>query len=145
MRTGVGGIARYERDQLGSVGTDLAEVPGNPSIAATLWLAQHSIHTAQRAQELDPARTLLLWCAARAEGWGGLPEQLHPYRGETTAASPSMTAHAWLVSTVVDYVERLRNLRRCERCGAPVTARQERRIDGLLEPSLPGLVAHTER
>ncbi|TMC68190.1 MAG: hypothetical protein E6J13_15150 [Chloroflexi bacterium] len=145
VRTGVGGIARYERDQLGSVGTDLAEVPGNPSIAATLWLAQHSIHTAQRAQELDPARTLLLWCAARAEGWGGLPEQLHPYRGETTAASPSMAAHAWLVSTVVDYVERLRNLRRCERCGAPVTARHERRIDGLQEPSLPGLVAHTER
>ncbi len=141
VRTGVGGIARYERDPLGSVGTDLAEVPGNPSIAATLWLAQHSIRTAQRAQDLDPARTLLLWCSARAEGWGALPEQLHPYRGETTSASPSMTAHAWLVSTVVDYVERLRSLRRCERCGAPAPARQERWIDAPAEPSGVGVVA----
>ncbi|MGE5175095.1 MAG: hypothetical protein ACM3JJ_01865, partial [Hyphomicrobiales bacterium] len=28
VRTGVGGVARYQRDALGSVGTDLAEVPG---------------------------------------------------------------------------------------------------------------------
>ncbi|HKW51387.1 MAG TPA: hypothetical protein VJQ53_06595, partial [Candidatus Eisenbacteria bacterium] len=145
VRTGVGGIARYERDPLGSVGTDLAEVPGNPSIAATLWMAQHSIRTAQRAQDLDSARTLLLWCSARAEGWGALPEQLHPYRGETTSASPSMAAHAWLVSTVVDYVERLRSLRRCERCGAPAAARQERRIEAPLETLLPGFVAHADR
>ena len=137
VRTGVGGIARYERDPLGSVGTDLAEVPGNPWIAATLWLARHSILTAQRAQELDPARTLLLWCAARAEGWGALPEQLHPYRGETTSASPSMIAHAWLVGTVVEYVERLRSLKRCDRCGQPTPANRERRIEAPLAAGVP--------
>ncbi len=139
VRTGVGGIARYERDPLGSVGTDLAEIPGNPSIAATLWLAKHSILTAQRAHALEAARTLLLWCAARAEGWGALPEQLHPYRGETTSASPSMTAHAWLVGTVVDYVERLRSLKRCERCGQPAPAHRERRIETTLETNAPAV------
>ncbi len=137
VRTGVGGIARFERDPLGSVGTDLAEVPGNPWVTTTLWLAQHSILTAQRTQDLDQARTLLLWCAARAEGWGSLPEQLHPYRGETTSAMPSMSAHAWLVATVIDYVDRLRSLKRCDRCGAPAQARRER--------LLPGLVAHLDR
>ena len=135
VRTGVGGMARYERDPLGSVGTDLEEVPGNPWIAATLWLAQHSVVTAQRSQDLDPARTLLLWCAARAEGWSALPEQLHPYRGETTSTMPSMGAHAWLVETVIDYVERLRSLGRCDRCGAPARARLERRSESSTEPA----------
>ena len=143
VRTGVGGIARYERDPVDSVGTDLPDVPGSPSIAATLWLAQHGIRTARRAQDLDPARTLLLWCAARAEGWGALPERLHPYRGATTSEAPSLQAHAWLVSTVVDYAERLRNLRRCERCGAPAGTGREKRVAALVDPLAPGLVAHT--
>ncbi len=126
VRTGIGGIARYERDPLGSVGTDLAEVPGNPWIEATLWLAQHAIQSARRVQDLEAARTILFWCAARAEGWSLLPEQLHPYRGETTSSTPSLLAHAWLVETVVDYVECLRRLSRCDRCGAPATSHADR-------------------
>ena len=141
VRTGVGGLARYERDPLGSVGTDLAEVPGNPCVAATLWLAQHAIRTARRAQDLDPARTILLWCAARSEGSGLLPERLHPYRGAIPGPSPSMAAHAWLVATVLDYLERLRMLRRCERCGAPDSREKERA--SLPDISLPGLVTHS--
>jgi GH15 family glucan-1,4-alpha-glucosidase len=143
VRTGVGGLARYERDPVDSVGTDLPDVPGSPSIAATLWLAQHGIRTARRAQDLDPARTLLLWCAARAEGWGVLPEKLHPYRGATTSPAPSLQAHAWLVLTVVDYAERLRHLRRCERCGAPAGTGREKRAAAIADPLAPGLVAHS--
>jgi GH15 family glucan-1,4-alpha-glucosidase len=144
VRTGVGGIARYERDPLYSVGTELAEVPGSPSITATLWLANHAIRVARRTQELDPARTLLLWCAARTEGWSGLPEQLHPYRGETRSASPSMLAHAWLVATVVEYSERIRLLRRCDRCGAPASSNRGKRGMALPDPLAPGLVAHAQ-
>jgi GH15 family glucan-1,4-alpha-glucosidase len=142
VRTGVGGIARYERDPLYSVGSELAEVPGSPSVAATLWLASHAIRAARRTQELDPARTLLLWCAARAEGWSGLPEQLHPYRGETRSACPSLLAHAWLVAAVSDYAERLRLLRRCDRCGAPASGGRGKRGLALSDPLAPGLVAH---
>jgi GH15 family glucan-1,4-alpha-glucosidase len=144
VRTGVGGIARYERDPLYSVGGDLREVPGSPSILATLWLASHAIRVARRTQELDPARTLLLWCAARAEGWSGLPEQLHPYRGETRSACPSMITHAWLVTTVTDYSERLRGLKRCERCGAPASTGRAKRGLALPDPLAPSLVAHAE-
>ena len=143
VRTGVGGIARYEGDPMDAVGSELPDVPGSPSVAASLWLAQHGIRTARRAQDLDPARTLLLWCAARAEGWGMLPERLHPYRGATTAPAPSLEAHAWLVATVVDYAERLRHLRRCDRCGAPAATGREKRTAALLDPLAPGLVAHS--
>jgi len=142
VRTGVGGLARYEHDALGSVGTDLAEVPGNPWIACTLWLAQHAIRNARRVQDLEPARILLLWASARAEGNGALPEQLHPYRGETTSHSPSAVAHAWFVGTVLEYAERLRTLNRCDRCGEPAPARRERRRLPAPLPSLPGIVAH---
>ena len=146
VRTGVGGLARHERDPLGSVGTDLAEIPGTPHVASTLWLAAHAIRAARRAQDLDPARTLLLWCAARTEGAAALPELLHPYRGETKGVAPSLTAHAWLAATVSDYVERLRLLRRCDRCGAPAAARREKRAPALVESVpetlLPGLVTH---
>jgi GH15 family glucan-1,4-alpha-glucosidase len=144
VRTGVGGIARYERDPLHSVGGELAEVPGSPSVMATLWLASHQIRVARRTQELDPARTLLLWCAARAEGWSGLPEQLHPYRGETRSACPSMITHAWLVAAVADYSERLRLLKRCDRCGAPATSGRGKRGLALADPLAPGLVAHAQ-
>ena len=144
VRTGVGGLARYERDPLYSVGSDLREVPGSPSILATLWLASHTIRVARRTQDLDPARTLLLWCAARAEGWSGLAEQLHPYRGETRSACPSMITHAWLVTTVADYSERLRSLKRCDRCGAPASTGRAKRGLPLANPLAPGLVAHAE-
>jgi GH15 family glucan-1,4-alpha-glucosidase len=143
VRTGVGGVARYERDPLGSVGTDLAEVPGSPSIAATLWLAQHAIRTARRWQDLDPVRTVLLWCASRVEGAGYLPARLHPYRGATSGPSPSLVAHVWFVATVLDYRERLRSLRRCERCGAPARDEREREPIMLPDSLSPRLVAHT--
>ena len=48
VRTGVGGLARCERDPLGAVGTDLTEVPGSPHVAPTLWLAAHAIRGARR-------------------------------------------------------------------------------------------------
>src|SRR6185436_4998770 len=137
VRTGVGGIARYERDPLYSVGSELREVPGSPSILATLWLANHAIKVARRTQDLDPARTLLLWCAARAEGWSGLPEQLHPYRGETHSACPSLITHAWLITTVVEYSERLRHLKRCDRCGALATTGRAKRGLALPDPLTP--------
>ena len=145
VRTGTGGIARYERDPLYSVGTELAEVPGSPSVTATLWLASHAIRVARKTADLDAARTLLLWCAARAEGWSGLPEQLHPYRGETRSACPSLLAHTWLVATVADYVERLRLLKRCDRCGAPASSGRGRRALALPDSLAPGLVAHAQR
>jgi GH15 family glucan-1,4-alpha-glucosidase len=141
IRTGVGGLARFERDPLGAVGT--TEVPGSPWVETTLWLAQHAVRASRRVQDLEAARTLLLWCAARAEDSGYLPERLHPYRGANASPTPSMAAHTWFARTVADYLEKLRDLRRCERCGA---AEPERREPAFSTPSssFPGLVRHLD-
>ncbi|HEU4724843.1 MAG TPA: hypothetical protein VFU59_06040, partial [Candidatus Eisenbacteria bacterium] len=147
VRTGTGGLARYEGDRVGSVGGDVAspaEIPGSPNIAATLWLALHEIRASRRLQDLEPARTILFWAAARAEGIGLLPERLHPYRGRTVGPAPSLAAHAWFVQAAIDYSERVRLLTRCERCGEPSPARRERRRPGAPAArtgSLPGVVA----
>ncbi|HET9950936.1 MAG TPA: hypothetical protein VFS09_03985 [Candidatus Eisenbacteria bacterium] len=151
VRTGTGGVARYEGDLVGSVGGGVSEggdVPGSPNVAATLWLALHAARAARRVQDLEVARTLLFWAAARAEGIGLLPERLHPYRGRTTGPVPSLAAHAWFVQAAIDYCERSRLLTRCDRCGEPAPARRERRRGAAgasgkaaRVPSLPGIVA----
>jgi GH15 family glucan-1,4-alpha-glucosidase len=151
VRTGTGGLARYEGDLVGSVGGGVAEgidVPGSPNVAATLWLALHAARAARKVQDLEPARTILFWAAARAEGIGLLPERLHPYRGKTTGPIPSLAAHAWFVQAALDYSERLRLLTRCERCGEPAPERRERRRGGMstaespaTPASAPGIVA----
>jgi GH15 family glucan-1,4-alpha-glucosidase len=147
VRTGTGGMARYERDPVGSVGGDVSDegtIPGCPNVAATLWLALHSIRAARRLQDMEPGRTLLFWAAARAEGVGLLPERLHPHRGRTTGPTPSLRAHAWYVQAAVDYSERVRLLTRCERCGEPSPARHARRravAAATRVASLPGVVA----
>lgn len=142
VKTGTGGLARYENDPVDSVGTDLADVPGNPWIMPTLWMGLHALRVARRVQDLDPTRTIFLWCAARAGRTGLLAEQLHPYGGETKGAAPSMQAHAWFVWAVLDYVERMRDLSRCERCGTRAAERR-RAMPGLaVEAPLPGFVAH---
>jgi GH15 family glucan-1,4-alpha-glucosidase len=153
VRTGTGGLARYEGDRVGSIGGGVFEggdLPGSPNVAATLWLALHATRAARRVQDLEPARTILFWAAARAEGVGLLPERLHPYRGRNTGPLPSLAAHAWFVQAAVDYCERSRLLTRCDRCGEPAPARRERRRSGVRRPaaesstpaaSLPGIVA----
>ena len=150
VRTGTGGLARYEGDLVGNVGggvTAGSDIPGSPNVAATLWLALHATRAARRVQELEPARTLLFWAAARAEGIGLLPERLHPYRGRNTGPLPSIAAHAWFVQAAIDYWERSRLLTRCDRCGEPAPARRERRRHGASASgpanratSLPGVV-----
>jgi GH15 family glucan-1,4-alpha-glucosidase len=149
VKTGTGGMARYEHDRVGSVGGATAEsgaIPGCPNVAATLWLALHAIRAARRLQDLEPARTLLFWAAARAEGLGLLPERLHPYRGRTTGPAPSIRAHAWFVEAAVDYGERVRLLTRCDRCGEPSPARRDAsrgrsRTVPAAGALLPGIVA----
>lgn len=58
-KTDVGGLARYENDVYHQVSKDVRNVPGNPWFICTLWLAQWQIGTAQTADDLKPALSLL--------------------------------------------------------------------------------------
>lgn len=111
-----------------------------PSVVATLWLALHAARSARTLRELDTARTLLLWCAARAGETGLLPERLSPGGVDEETPVPYMPAHACFVRAVVEYEERYRAIQRCERCGAPARAR--RVAADLVKAPLPGIVTY---
>jgi oligosaccharide amylase len=111
--TGIGGLARYERDDYQRAVTR-NDVPGNPWVVCTLWLAQYRIAAARDLPSLERALPLLDWVAARALPSGVLPEQVHPDSGEFLSVSPLTWSHGILVAAVLDYVEKAQLLGRRE-------------------------------
>jgi len=139
VRSGVAGLARNEAEAAGAA-TDRERATGRPSVAPTLWLAQHRIRAAKRPRDLEEARILLLWATARAEGTGLIPERLDPVSGTADGIGPSLEATAAFVTTVLEYGERARLLARCDRCGEPAPARRARHV-AARTALLPAVVA----
>lgn len=104
VQTGSGGLARYEGDRYQRA---LDDVPGNPWIVCTLWLAQYRIAAARSRKELERAEPLLQWVAERALPSGVLPEQAHPLTGEFLSVSPLTWSHGTLVAAMLDYADKL--------------------------------------
>ena len=117
VRTAIGGVARYENDQYFR---ETPDVTGNPWFVGTLWLAEHKIALAKRAEELEPARRLLEWCLARSLPSGVMPEQLHPKSGDPLSVSPLTWSHAQFVIAAQRYARKLNEL------GASATERRAR-------------------
>jgi len=109
----VGGIARYEGDIYYRVGSD---IPGNPWIITTLWLARYYISIAKSKEDMAPAKKWIKWVADRATPSGLLPEQVNPFTGEQVSASPLTWSHAEYVATIIAYLERLEALGVCSVC-----------------------------
>ena len=63
VKTGVGGMARYENDYYHQVSKD---VPGNPWFVCTLWLADFYAEKATDEKELTEAIDILKWTADHA-------------------------------------------------------------------------------
>lgn len=104
IRTSVGGYARYENDYYHRIVENDPNVPGNPWVICTLWLAQYLIATARSRDELAGVMPLLEW-AARSGGTSGvMPEQVHPLSGEPVSVSPLTWSHATMVLAVREYV-----------------------------------------
>lgn len=112
VETEVGGMARYTNDYYHQVTDNIDEVPGNPWILTTLWLADWYVNRAASLEDLRPARELILWAADRAVGAGALPEQLHPYTGEPLSVVPLTWSHSTFVKTVLTYLEKRKQLSR---------------------------------
>ena len=109
VKTAIGGLARYENDQyFREPGTT---APGNPWFIGTLWLAEHHIACAKQVEDLEPARKILEWCAARALPSGVLPEQLHPLTGDPLSVSPLTWSHAAFVMAAQRYARKMNELR----------------------------------
>ncbi|MCK5017905.1 MAG: glycoside hydrolase family 15 protein [Candidatus Peribacteraceae bacterium] len=110
VRTEVGGMARYTEDYYHSVATPTPDVPGNPWIITTLWQAGWYIDQAERIEDLKPARDILQWTASKATPSGVLPEQLNPFTGQHLSVAPLTWSHATFVETVIDFVEKEKEL-----------------------------------
>ena len=101
--TEVGGLARYSGDYYHNVTEDFEEVPGNPWIICTLWMAQHIVQNAETSQDLDEAKEYLNWASQNSLDTGLLPEQVHPYTGEGLSVGPLTWSHTTFIETVLMY------------------------------------------
>lgn len=111
VKTAIGGFARYENDHYFQQSQDIANVPGNPWFAPTLWVAEHHIAAAKTTEDLDRARELLEWCATKANRSGVLAEQVHPLTGDPMSVAPLTWSHASYVGAVQRYARKSRLIR----------------------------------
>jgi GH15 family glucan-1,4-alpha-glucosidase len=125
VRGGIGGVARYENDYYQRCAEHSAAIPGNPWFICTLWLAEWRIARARDVKELQLALPYLDWTAANALPSGVLPEQVHPLTGGPISVSPLTWSHAAVVSAMVAYVEKYRQMSACPSCGQHRTASEE--------------------
>jgi len=93
LKTGIGGVARYENDYYFQVSKDLENVPGNPWVLVTLTVAQWYAARARTLAEIEPAMKILQWAADRALPSGVLPEQVDPYTGQPISVSYVLAVH----------------------------------------------------
>lgn len=112
-KTSVSGVVRYEHDQYFRSATD---VPGNPWIITSLWLAQYYIARAKKDSDFDEVRKWLDWTIKHMGASGVLSEQLDPHTGEQLSATPLTWSHAEFVITVIKYLNRLQELGICLTC-----------------------------
>jgi GH15 family glucan-1,4-alpha-glucosidase len=111
VRTGVGGIARYEDDAYQRDSRNAGTVPGNPWFISTLWLAQWDIAKARTLDELAGAREIIEWTAGHALTSGVLAEQLDPFSGRPLSVAPLTWSHACYASTVLEFLAKLREIK----------------------------------
>lgn len=111
INTEIGGIARYTGDYYAKISDDIQNVPGNPWVICTLWMAEWYADKAQTFDELNKARDYLEWAVKNSLLSGVMPEQVHPYTGEDLSVSPLTWSHSTFVLAVLKYVEKYRKLK----------------------------------
>ncbi len=106
IKTPIGGVARYYNDYYFQSSRDLEQVPGNPWIICTLWMAEWEIEKANTLAELNSPRQTLKWVVQHAMESGILPEQIQPFNGAPISVAPLTWSHATYVLTVVKYMQK---------------------------------------
>ncbi len=94
VKSRIGGIARYAGDPYHARCRDRNDIPGNPWVLCTLWLAEYHILRARSPGDLVRADELMTWAASQATEGGLLPEQVHPLTGEHLSVRPLTWSHA---------------------------------------------------
>ncbi|MBS1796275.1 MAG: glycoside hydrolase family 15 protein [Acidobacteria bacterium] len=105
--TEIGGVARFTDDGYMRVSD---QTTGNPWFICTLWLADYRIAIAKDKAHLKGALEILEWTTKRALPSGVLAEQVNPVTGEHASVSPLTWSHSTFVATVVNYLQKLKEL-----------------------------------
>ncbi|MGC9183115.1 glycoside hydrolase family 15 protein [Caldisphaera sp.] len=92
-----GGLARYENDYYQRVQEDYNDIPGNPWIITTMWLAQHYI----KSNNLEEAAKLIKWVEGISTPTGLIPEQINPFDGSPLSVTPLLWSHAEFLKTYI--------------------------------------------
>ncbi|MFN7171836.1 MAG: glycoside hydrolase family 15 protein [Fimbriimonadaceae bacterium] len=100
VRTAIGGVARNEDDYYARISHD---VPGNPWIITTCWLARHKLLTPNAVGAIDYAQNTINWVRNHALETGILPEQIDPFTGESLTVAPLTWSHAEFVRLLTAY------------------------------------------
>jgi len=103
-----GGIARYEGDNYFRASAD---VPGNPWIITTLWMAEYEIAIAKNETELKRVLSQLEWTYSQTNNAGMLSEQLNAKNGDPVSVMPLVWSHAQYVTTFLAYIRKQKALR----------------------------------
>ncbi|WP_052487799.1 glycoside hydrolase family 15 protein [Gordoniibacillus kamchatkensis] len=108
--TAVGGLARYKNDYYFQRSSDIDNIPGNPWIICTLWIAEWEIAAAKTIADLESPRRTLEWVVRHALESGILPEQLDPFDGSPLSVAPLTWSHATYVLAVTKYAQKYKQL-----------------------------------
>lgn len=110
--TAAGGLCRYPGDTYHKDwNADYGNVPGNPWIITTLWLANWYIATAKNRADLSQAKEIIQWARNHANQAGILAEQMHPITEEPLSVAPLTWSHSTYVDTVRRYSEAYKKLK----------------------------------
>jgi GH15 family glucan-1,4-alpha-glucosidase len=120
LRTGVGGMARYENDYYQRA---THTVTGNPWFISTLWFADYLIEKARGEKDLDRPLEIMRWASDHALPSGVLAEQVNPITGQPVSVSPLTWSHATFVRSVQRILRRLGKMRVCPECGSSLLDR----------------------
>jgi GH15 family glucan-1,4-alpha-glucosidase len=110
VSTEVGGIARYTNDYYFQQSGEIEQIPGNPWIICTLWVANYKIDAAKNLGDLEEPKQTLEWVVRHALQSGILPEQLNPHDGSPLSVAPLTWSHATYVQSVCKYVKKYAEL-----------------------------------
>ncbi|MVO98753.1 glycoside hydrolase family 15 protein [Paenibacillus lutrae] len=110
IKTPTGGVARYYNDYYFQRSHDLNQIPGNPWIICTLWIAEWEIECAKTIADLESPRQTLEWVVRHQMESGILPEQLDPHNGGPVSVAPLTWSHATFVLSVVKYLNKYEEL-----------------------------------
>ncbi|QHT61896.1 glycoside hydrolase family 15 protein [Paenibacillus lycopersici] len=114
VKTHVGGVARYTNDYYFQQSGDIENVPGNPWVICTLWVANYEIESARTLADLIKPRETLQWVVNTGLSSGLLPEQLNPNDGSPMSVAPLTWSHATYVQSVTRYAEKFAALSAAE-------------------------------